>query len=65
MTTLTIHLPDEEAERLRTVAQNRGTSPEKVAAEAVRMHLTSADTDFEAVVEHVVEKNAELYRRLA
>ena len=65
MTTLTIHLHDEEAERLRAVAHDRGSSPEEIAAEAVRAHLRPAEDDFDAIVECVLDKNAELYRRLA
>lgn len=66
MTALTINLPDREAQRLRDLAQELGTSPEELAAAAVRERIERAKPDaFDAVAERVVEKNEELYRRLA
>lgn len=66
MTALTINLPDREAQRLRDLARDLGTSPEELAAAAVRERIDRAKSEhFDAVAERVVEKNAELYRRLA
>lgn len=65
MTALTINLPDREAQRLRDLARDLGTSPEELAATAVRERIERAESerdDFDAVAERVVEKNAELYR---
>ncbi len=66
MTALTINLPDSEASRLRDVARDLGKSAEEVVMDAVRDRIRhSPAADFDAVAEKVVEKNAELYRRLA
>jgi predicted transcriptional regulator len=67
MDTLTITLPEAEATRLRALADRLGTSPEELAATAVRQRLDEAQQaeEFDRLAERVVEKNAELYRRLA
>lgn len=68
MTALTINLPDREAQRLRDLARDLGTSPEELAAAVVRERIERAEAeeaDFDAVAERVVKKNEELYRRLA
>lgn len=67
MNALTISLPDDEAQRLRDLANRLGLSPEELAASAVRERITQEDSqadDFEAIADRVVTKNAELYRRL-
>ena len=64
MTALTIKLPDREAERLRALAEKLGVSPEDWVTDAVRERLDRAK-DFDTTAERVVEKNAELYRRLS
>jgi predicted transcriptional regulator len=65
MTALTINLPDREAQRLRDLARDLGTSPEELAAAAIRERIERESKDFDAVAERVVEKNTELYRRLS
>ncbi len=67
MMTLSINLPDREADQLRRLARALGTSPEELAADAVRERLQreQPDPDFEAAAKRVVVKNAKLYRRLA
>ena len=65
MTAFTINLPDGEAQRLRDLAKDLGTSPEELAATAVRERIERATRDFDAVADRVVEKNEELYRRLS
>jgi predicted transcriptional regulator len=66
MTTLTINLSDQAANRLRELARELGTSPEELAAEAVRLQIEKrGEDDFDALAQRVVQKNKELYRRLA
>lgn len=66
MTALTINLPDPDAERLRELARELGISPEALAAAVVRERIEQAEAeDFDTIAERVVEKNADLYRRLA
>lgn len=65
MMDLTITLHEYEAQRLRDLASDLGTSPEELAATAIRERIERASKSFEAVAERVVDKNMELYRRLA
>jgi hypothetical protein len=62
---LTIDLSSAQAERLRQEAERLGLTPEDLARAAVADLLTSRDDDFEAAAKRVLQKNQELYRRLA
>jgi len=65
MTAITIPLSDEKLERLRTLADRAGVSPEELARAGLEDWLSRARDDFAAAAEYVFRKNAELYRRLA
>lgn len=65
MATFTITLPDDRAQRLREKADRLGVTPEELARVGVDDLLAQPDEAFERAVEHVLKKNAELYRRLA
>ncbi len=70
MTRLTIHLSDERLARLESLARAAGVTPEEWACRNLEERLDglppdSRDAEFEAVAGYVVQKNAELYRRLA
>ncbi|MFN8497295.1 MAG: DNA-binding protein [Anaerolineae bacterium] len=65
MSTVTITLSDEQLSRLRERAVELKTTPEELARAGVEDLLTRPDEDFDRVVAYVLNKNAELYRRLA
>ncbi len=65
MKTLTINLSDETADRLEALAQRLGVSAEDLVRSSVEEQFKSLDNDFEQAAQHVLAKNAELYRRLA
>lgn len=65
MTTLTISLSDETADRLEALAQRLGVSAEDLVRSSVEEQFKSLDDNFEQAAERVLAKNAELYRRLA
>ncbi|CAN5572084.1 hypothetical protein BH23BAC4_BH23BAC4_07630 [soil metagenome] len=68
MTTLTISLPDREAERLRELAELAGSSPEEYAASAISeivARKSGEPLELPEAVDRVMEKNQELYRRLS
>jgi len=65
MKTLTINLSDETADRLEALAQRLGVSVEDLVRSSVEEQFKSPDDDFEEAAQHVLAKNAELYRRLA
>jgi predicted transcriptional regulator len=51
--------------QLAEVAARLNVNTEDLAAAAVRDLVSVRDTEFEAVARRVLEKNRELYRRLA
>lgn len=63
--TLSIQLPDDAERRLREVAQRLNVSVDQLAAAAVRDFVTQPAADFEQAATRVLDKNRELYRRLA
>ena len=65
MTEFTLQLSDEQAERLQRLAAETGQSPEQLLHESVGQWLDDEATAFLAAANHVLQKNAELYRRLA
>ena len=65
MKTFTINLPDETAKKLEALAQQLGVSAEDLLRSSVEEQMESLDDDVEQAAEHVLTKNAELYRRLA
>lgn len=65
MTTVTIPLSEDKPARLRSLAELAGLSAEEVLRRRVKKLLEAPDDAFNAAVDHVLRKNAELYRRLA
>jgi hypothetical protein len=74
MTTITIELPDDQAQRLLDEARRRRVSVEElVTASALASldepgdgaHRTMSREAFENALAYVLDKNEELYRRLA
>ena len=64
MKTLEIHVPDETALKIEQAAQERGISVEQLLQASVEEKI-QRDAQFERAVGRVLEKNAELYRRLS
>ncbi len=68
---LILELPEKLEQQLRDAAEKMQTSPEVFAVSMLEKALAPeadselSDTDFEAAAKYVMEKNAELYRRLA
>ncbi len=65
MESLTINLPDQLAAKVKEAATRVGVSPEEFIKSGVEEKLSLLETDFQNAVAHILEKNAELYRRLA
>ena len=65
MTSLTVRLSDSQAEQLASEAKRLGVSAEELLRAAVLDLLEARDEAFIAAARHVLEKNTELYRRLA
>ncbi|WP_437304482.1 DNA-binding protein [Sorangium sp. So ce388] len=62
---LAIDLSPAQADRLQERAKSLGLQPEELARAAVADLLTTPEDEFLAAAEVVLQKNAELYRRLA
>lgn len=65
MSTITIKLPDERFSQLKGKAVQLGVSPEDLVLISIEELLTRPDEEFEKTVDYVLQKNAELYQRLA
>jgi FtsZ-binding cell division protein ZapB len=64
MKTLEVHVPDDVASRIEAAAQQRGVSVEQLLQMSVEEKI-QRDAQFEQAVSRVLDKNAELYRRLS
>jgi hypothetical protein len=65
MTTIAIPLSDERAAQLRLWAQQAGLEPEEFLRRRVEQLLDRPDEQFRQAAAYVLEKNADLYKRLA
>jgi|APCry1669188879_1035177.scaffolds.fasta_scaffold93141_2 predicted DNA binding CopG/RHH family protein len=65
MTSITIPLSDEQVSQLRIWAEEAGLPPEEFLRRRVEQLLARPDQQFQKAADHLLQKNAELYRRLA
>jgi predicted transcriptional regulator len=63
--TLSIHLPPEAERRLRETADRLRIPVDTLAAAALQDFVAGPAAEFEAAARRVLDKNHELYRRLA
>jgi predicted transglutaminase-like cysteine proteinase len=65
MSTLTITLSEDRLVKLREIADRFNIKAEDLARVGIEELLTRPEESFQAVVDYILNKNAELYRRLA
>ncbi len=65
MSAITVPLSEERLERLKSLAQQAGVAPEELARATLEEWLSHPRQDFQQAAQYVLQKNAELYRRLA
>lgn len=65
MTQITIPISEDRYARLREWADTAGVSPEEFLHRRIDQLLDRPDEKFQQAANYVLEKNAELYRRLA
>lgn len=65
MNTITITLPDDQLQQLREVANRFHIAPEELVRVSVEELLSRPEEEFQRALTYVLNKNAELYRRLA
>jgi len=63
--TFAIDIPEEQLVQLRERAKRLGVSAEDLVRELVGQHLRAPESDFEELASFILDKNHELYRRLA
>lgn len=63
--TLNLELDEQQVRRLQEVASRLSVSVDDLAKAAINDLLAKSDQDFERAATRVLEKNAELYKRLA
>ena len=63
--TLNIELDARQAQRLQDVAQRLNVPVSELAKAAINDLLAKPESDFERAASRVLDKNAELYKRLA
>ncbi len=62
---ITVDITAEQERQLRDVASRLNIAVHELAAAAVRDLLAHGSADFDRVASRVINKNSELYRRLA
>jgi antitoxin FitA len=65
MATLTIEIPEEKLKLLERRAIKLKLTPQELILASVEEILAHAEQDLQTAIDHILEKNAELYRRLA
>ena len=65
MSTLTITLSEDSLTKLQKIADRFNIKAEDLARVSIDELLTRPEESFQQAAEHILQKNAELYRRLA
>lgn len=65
MVSISISLAEDKVQRLRQKADHLGLKFEDFLSASLEDLADLPDPDFDAIVERVLKKNSELYRRLA
>jgi predicted transcriptional regulator len=65
MTTITVTLSEERLAKLKELAAESGVTPENLLQASVDEWLARQRADFVEAAGYVLQKHAELYRRLA
>ena len=65
MKMLEVKLPEQTASKLERAAERLSVTPEELLVLSVEEKLAQLDDEFRHTADYVLEKNAELYGRLA
>jgi len=65
MTNITISISDDRMQKLREKASRFQVAPEELVRVSLEDLLARPEEDFRQALEYVLNKNAELYQRLA
>lgn len=65
MAAITINITEQQLQKLQSLAQKLGMSTEELLSASVEDLLNSQQNEFNQAASYVLQKNAELYQRLA
>jgi hypothetical protein len=65
MKVLELQLPEQTALKLQKAAERLGVSPEQLTILSIEEKLAQLEEAFSRSAEYVLQKNADLYRRLS
>ena len=65
MSTLTITISEDRLAKLQEIADRFNIKPEDLARVSIEELLTRPAESFQQVADYILQKNADLYRRLA
>lgn len=65
MATITVTLSEDRLQKLQELAKQFRIAPEELLRVSVEELIARPQADFQKALEYVLEKNKELYRRLA
>lgn len=65
MTTLTLELTDEQAQKWTEEAQRLNLTPQQLVTQSVEERLSSRRKYVSQAIKRIIRENEELYRRLA
>ncbi|MEO0970218.1 MAG: DNA-binding protein [Cyanobacteria bacterium J06639_18] len=65
MASITINIPDRQFQKIQELAQELSISPEELLRISLEEWLSHPQNDFSQAANYVLQKNADLYRRLA
>lgn len=60
-----LQLPEQTASKLQEAAERLSVSPERLSIVSVEEKLAQIEDEFRRSAEYTLQKNADLYRRLA
>lgn len=65
MDAITIPLSSDDLAKLQELADHHGVTAEELARVSIEELLMRPEEEFQLAVDYVIDKNAELYRRLS
>ena len=65
MRVLELQLPEQTASKLQQAAERLNVSPEQLSILSIEEKLAQLEDEFRRSTEYILQKNADLYRRLS
>lgn len=65
MSQITVSLPEDRLRKLEEIAARLNVSAEELVRVSIEELLAKPEDEFQTILDYVLKKNSELYRRLA